>query len=376
MSLDKITTKSTSKSSADTDDIVLRQTKTTRLIFRPQLVTNDNNVAASVKGIFIFQRRGKNNEWQFVNKTTLAKLKKSEGIKLSLRSEELLIFYQGISRLYQLYQQFGLPQGSQTFSNISNKLQEVAGLSDEDLELLVKTGTNINMGVQALTRLLKWAGNVSKISDVLDQLERIDRNSIHTFTGIAMLREAKGIWDSNTDNSDEEFWQTQFTEQSYLLEQIFNYPIALINDKAYIGGKSINNTGGNIVDFLYKNVLTNSVMLVEIKTPNTPLLGPEYRDGIYNASHELTGTVLQVLDYRKSLTENINTLRDNFDTYDPPCKVIIGNTSQLDNLQKKKSFELFRRHFNGVEVVTYDEVFLRLSHLLNVLEGEGNKILL
>ena len=53
MSIEKITTKSTSSVSADTNDIVLRETAITRLIFRPQLVTNRNNPNASVNGIFI-----------------------------------------------------------------------------------------------------------------------------------------------------------------------------------------------------------------------------------------------------------------------------------------------------------------------------------
>jgi hypothetical protein len=369
MSIDKITTKSTSSVSADTNDIVLRDTTMTRLIFRPQLVTNSNNPNASVKGIFIFKKKGKNDVWENIHDTTLSEMKKGEYVSLQLHSQELLDFYKGVTNLYRLYAQDGIPQGNQTFINVTNKLLAVTNLSDDDFNQLVETGNDV--GINALLRLLKWASNINQISYVIDQLERFDINNIHALSGIAMLHEAKRIWDNNSENSDEQFWQSQFAERSYLLEQSFTYPVVLIKEKAYVGGKSIDNTGGNIVDFLYKNALTNSVMLVEIKTPATRILGTEYRNGIYNASQELTAAVLQVLNYRKSLTENINSLNSDFDfdTCNPPCKVIIGNTSELDNSNKKKSFELFRRHFNGVDVLTYDEVFLRISNLLQVLEG-------
>jgi hypothetical protein len=373
MSIEKITTKSTSSVSADTNDILLRETTITRLIFRPQLVTNNNNPQASVKGIFIFQRKGKNDVWEIVNEMTLANLKNGEGTKLYLHSEGLLKFYQGITKLYELYDQHGLPQGNQTFINITNRLQAVASLSDDDFKQLVETGNDV--GVKALLRLLKWASNVKDISAILDQLESLDINSlqhIRTFSGIATLHDALRVWGNNSTNSSEQFWQDQFTKRSFLLEQIFSYPVLLIKAKAYMGGKSIYNDGANYGDFLYKHALTSSAILVEIKTPTTPLLGPEYRDGIYNASAQLTGAILQVLDYRKSLTEEFRILRknDDIDMCDPPCKVIIGNISELNNAEKKKSFELFRRHFNGVEVLTYDEVFLRISNLLRLLEGK------
>jgi hypothetical protein len=370
MPVEKITTKSTSSVSADTNDIVLRETTTTRLIFRPQLVTNSHNLKASVKGTFVFQKKGKNDVWENINDMTLSKMKKAEGISLPLHSQEVLNLYCGITNLYKIYMVSGIPQGNQTFINVNNKLEAVAKLSEEDFNQLVEAGKEI--GISALLRLLKWASNINPISDVIDRLERSDISKIRSLSGIAMLQEAKTIWENNSDNFDEEFWQSQFAERSYLLEQIFTYPVVLIKDKAYVGGKSIDNSGGNIVDFLYTNTLTNSVMLLEIKTPATHILGKEYRKGIYNASQELTASVLQILDYRKSLIENFNSLNvdNNFDTYDPPCKVIIGNTSELDNSNKKKSFELFRRHFNGVEVLTYDEVFLRISNLLNLLVGE------
>jgi hypothetical protein len=44
-------------------------------------------------------------------------------------------------------------------------------------------------------------------------------------------------------------------------------PIFVIKSKAYMGGKNALNKGGGVVDFLIKNKVTNSVGLIEIKTP-------------------------------------------------------------------------------------------------------------
>lgn len=44
------------------------------------------------------------------------------------------------------------------------------------------------------------------------------------------------IWNSNKENTDEEFWQLTFNENAYVLSQIFAVPIVFIQDKAYVGG--------------------------------------------------------------------------------------------------------------------------------------------
>ena len=95
------------------------------------------------------------------------------------------------------------------------------------------------------------------------------------------------IWKQNQDNSDEDFWQRTLSDNSFVLSQMFANPVIIIKGKAYVGGKSITNTGGSIVDFLAKNDITNDAVLIEIKTPTTKLLGNKYRDGVYPISSEL-----------------------------------------------------------------------------------------
>jgi len=188
------------------------------------------------------------------------------------------------------------------------------------------------------------------------------------------MKRALKQWVDNRRNDDEEFWQGTLTQSAFVIEQIFHVPIVIIKSKAYVGGKSVLNTGGKVVDFLVKNRVTNAVALVEIKTPMTPLLGSEYRDGIYNPSTELNGAVMQVLSYMDSLTEERRKLLQNdavqASCFDPACLVILGHARrELVDENRKRSFELYRRQLSDVTILTFDELYVRTRRLVELLEG-------
>jgi hypothetical protein len=88
--------------------------------------------------------------------------------------------------------------------------------------------------------------------------------------------------------------------------------------------------------------------LVEIKTPKTRLLGSEYRHGVFPPSQELAGAVAQVANYRDSLAKENYTLAgkslEGFQTFDSPCLVVAGNSSELTDAAKK----LFQK-WHGVQ---------------------------
>ena len=157
-------------------------------------------------------------------------------------------------------------------------------------------------------------------------------------------------------------------------EQVFSWPTTIVKGKAYIGGKSVLNVGGNIVDFLMKNRLTQNAALIEIKAPVTPMVGSEYRNGVYNLSSDLSGAVMQILHYKHSLQEQYLALTrgqtDLFDSFNPQCAMLIGNAKQqLNHQDKMKSFELFRHQLQGVIIITYDELFAKTEQLIMLLEA-------
>ena len=369
------TVKSTSKRSATTDDIVLRETNTTRLIFRPILVDNVKEKEASVKGTFVFQRKGSSDVWEDSESTSLSSLKKGEGVKLELKSAELLNLFTEIQNLYGMFLESGIPRGEAQFVKANKAFEAVAGLSDKEITAVVK-GQQF-LGAQAVARLIQWASDAQNFTLMFERLESLKPESLinlNAAVGISTLKRALVTWSKHRSNSDEEFWQDLLTEQEFVLEQIFHVPIFVIKTKAYMGGKSALNKGGGVVDFLIKNNVTNSVGLVEIKTPKTDLLATEYRNGIYNISSELSGAVMQVLNYRDTLSKERNTLLSDdaidADAFDPKCVVIIGHArNELKDSNKLKSFELFRRQLTDVEVITYDELFDRSKRLVQTLEG-------
>jgi hypothetical protein len=117
-----------------------------------------------------------------------------------------------------------------------------------------------------------------------------------------------------------------------------------------------------------------SKLEIEIKTPKTKLLGSQYR-GVYSISHELSGTVVQVANYKRSLEREFFMLERRselkIESFEPPCVIIAGNyESELDSPNKKKAFDLFRSRLQGVEIITYDELFGKVCLLVDLLEGK------
>ena len=116
---------------------------------------------------------------------------------------------------------------------------------------------------------------------------------------------------------------------------------------------------------------------MEIKTPATKLLGAKYR-GTYRPSLELSGAVMQVLDYRRTLSKNLTSIVEGtshrLSAFAPKCVVVIGNgTLELDNDLKRGAFELFRSNSKDVEIVTYDELFRKLEVLASLFSLTRSK---
>jgi hypothetical protein len=176
-----------------------------------------------------------------------------------------------------------------------------------------------------------------------------------------------GTWDGHRQNADEEFWQLTFNENSYVLSQVFAVPMLFLKEKAYVGGMTLERSDSRFVDYVYSAESSREAILIEIKTPTTPLLASEYR-GNRPPSRELAGSVVQVLNYRAELTRNLHSLTDKTDiklrAFTPRCAIIIGNAAaELNDENSRRSFELFRTSLKDVEVITYDELFRKVEIL-------------
>ena len=227
-------------------------------------------------------------------------------------------------------------------------------------------------------RLIDWVASFARTEDIVNVLEKLkieDLRKINAAIDLENLKSILTIWKENQNNSNEEFWQNLLEKNLFIFAQVFSFPVILLEGKAYVGGKSIGNSGGKFVDFLCANTLTKNVALIEIKTPVTKLLGARYRGDVYNISSELSGSVIQVTNYKNSLLQNyvalVNSEDSVFETFNPRCIVIIGNLHrELVEKKQRKSLELFRMGLKDVQIITYDELFGKVEFLVNLLEGK------
>jgi hypothetical protein len=184
--------------------------------------------------------------------------------------------------------------------------------------------------------------------------------------------ESLHFWTKNQGNKDEEFWQSFFSENPQVIAQAVPDHILMLGHKCYVGGKSIDNQKANLIDFLYVTYPNRNVVLVEIKTPHTPLIGKQYRTNAHCMTEELSGAIVQILNYRDELCKNYYSLQfkspdKQFSHYDPLCLVLAGSLARENpSLNERRSFELFRSSLSGVKIITYDELFGKIKDLVDI----------
>ena len=367
--MEKVEIRSTSKHSASCTDIAVREGDQVRLLFRPELVDNPSNPSASVRGRFLYQRKGRGDRWEDFDKLAFSSLKKGEGYQLSLAAGELYKLLREIVPLYRFHRSEGVPAGKVELLKIDRSISEFLPLAEPDL--LAFLSAQGNDAVQILRAVLQWLSRQTTAQEFISEGGELPE--LNSLVGLANLRSVVKTWKANIDNNDEEFWQGIFANHSYVLSQLFAYPIVFIKGKAYVGGKDLSNSGGNVVDFLFRTESSGAAVLVEIKTPQTHLLGAKYRDGVFPPSTDLGGAISQVLQYSESLSADFHAItraEDHFTAARPHCIVILGNASrELVTDAKRRSFERLRERLVGVRVLTFDEVFRRIEGLILLLEG-------
>lgn len=363
----------TSSDSANCDPIVLRETSITRLVFQPQMVNNAKDSSAPLRGTLIFQRKGPSSDWEEHNEVQLNKLKAQEWVKLDLKPGEIHCLIAHVIALYKIYESDGIPRKKVHFIKIDLEEDHV----DEGLDISQLLRLGQKAGIDLLAQIVEWSTQIGNASEVFHRLADLDITTLqrlNSLVGITSLKSVLSLWENNESNDNEEFWQKTLSDNAFVLSQVFSFPLVIIKDKAYIGGKIVDNTKGHLVDFLAANSITKNSAIIEIKTPKTKLLGKKYRADIYSASEELSGAVIQVLNYRYSLSTDFLSVRrgyaELFDVVSPQCLIIAGHLKgQLTSDDHQRSFELMRNSLKDVLILTYDELFEKIRQLIAALEG-------
>lgn len=387
---DVISLTSTSSQTAVTSPVMLRDpTSTTRLYFKPLFVKNSKDPSKRVEGKIVYERKGKKDEGfptdngaEVLSKKSI---RKGDTLELSLDSSETKSLYLGLRKLYALAGSLEyMPYGSVSFVEVDDTAQKLLSMLKSNpsvARMLVAEPDGFKL-IEELFRLLTQGTSREKLQKVLDGLESPNLQELSSGINLVQLKSAARILRDNLNNWHEEFWQSEvFSKYPWIISQTFSSPCVLFGEKAYVGGKAIDNQSGNVVDFIYQNQMTKNVALVEIKTPCTPILGNQYRQQVRSLSREMSGAINQVLNYKQSLMRDYGNLvtasAKDFSAFNPPCVVIIGNTSEfnVDGIRDQaafSTFENFRNCLSGVTIVTYDELLKKIESWIDLLQTDAD----
>jgi hypothetical protein len=137
--------------------------------------------------------------------------------------------------------------------------------------------------------------------------------------------------------------------------------------EAYVGGRRPSGGGSQLADHVMGTGGDWSfAVLVEIKKPNTPLLGAYYREGAYKIHHELSNAVAQAQSNCQALIRMSSTAEGarEFDpraltVADPRGIVLIGDLTRFEEPAQRETFQRFRHNLWNPTVMTYDELLNR-----------------
>ena len=186
--------------------------------------------------------------------------------------------------------------------------------------------------------------NVAYLEDVIDKFKLLLKNT--------------------RDNEKE--WQKFFEEHGWILINLFPAQVVLYGREAYVGGKTIENKEGRVVDFLYQNGFKDNYAILEIKTHNKCLVKSKpYREPDTYASHDdLSGAISQCLDQKNTF---LTDMGQKYKALDPKVILVTGQKKSLSDSQAR-CFELVRSNQKNVDIVTFDELLEKIRGLRDVLQ--------
>lgn len=192
-------------------------------------------------------------------------------------------------------------------------------------------------------------------------------------------KEESGI---SENTKDEIAWQHFFNKNPWIFGYGLDYRYQNILQKEFSASDTDAAGKGQVnADFLIGD--NHFTTFVELKTPDTELFvntdSGQNRSGSWCLSNKLIYAVSQILEQKaagqiKLESEPFNSQGEKITQkgYDSKCILVVGNLNEeveksSDNSKikeiKKKTFELFRRDSRNVEILTYDELYMRAYHI-------------
>jgi hypothetical protein len=171
----------------------------------------------------------------------------------------------------------------------------------------------------------------------------------------------------------EAHWQRFFEQHKFVLSLAFARPVELSHTQFHAQGSGLTGTGAQIGDFLFKEQ-GQALAIVEIKTPDAPLMltTPYRKPHVFAPHSELSGAITQVLHQQSEVrtrwhghaNDNPSLRSSRADVI--RCIVLAGRRPVEEH--ELRCFEVFRNACKDVEVVTFDELLLKLEYLQQHLQ--------
>lgn len=299
----------------------------------------------------------------------------------------------------------GMPYGS-GFSFVGDEIGKFCEFLANIQSVAFQHNGTVNISDEELRKIALTSPQVnSLVGDNEELFAEILRHSItkKDVVAIAYRKKQLGIFRKLLDDpdyfddlkakkncKDELLWQQFFEKNPW----IFGYGLSFVyssglDDKRLeqvVRGYHVAQSGKRVDALLKTKALASTLCFVEIKTHKTPLLSSTaYRNGCWPPSDELSGAVAQIQGTVSYAGETIfgklqladskgfPTAEEVFN-FHPRSFVVIGSLSQLGgdhgvNQEQLRSFELYRRNTFQPEVITFDELYERATHIVEASES-------
>lgn len=201
------------------------------------------------------------------------------------------------------------------------------------------------------------------------------------FDQVKLMKQASG---------DEALWQIFFEKNQWVFGYGLSYFfVSSFEDKKLeqvVQGHDLLSHGKRADGLMKSRGIINSLCFVEIKKHTTALLDTSaYRPGCWAPSKELAGAVSQVQGTVAAAMQRLyglirpndkdgNPTGEEVFNFKPRAFIVVGDLSELTgdygvNTEKLRSFELYRNSIEGIDVITFDELYERSKFIVEASQS-------
>ncbi|MCY4088773.1 MAG: DUF4263 domain-containing protein [Candidatus Saccharibacteria bacterium] len=361
---DSIQTKYHKQGVSSVNHIILDETPTTRLIFYPKV--HDSGV----RGDIVRQKIGSDGQWKDRNDIDFRSLEADKGVKIPISTKATDLLFNKLRSLYEIVKK-GAPRSNKEL--IVTESDKALTIDDRNKQRILQQIINQNYSESFWEELSKTSPKLATQFSI-DRIQ-LDRQEVIKEFKTSLIQHA----------NEEKYWQKFFEDNPWMLQVAFGASIFMLAGETYLGGKSTKGKqgrGGVSTDFLFADESTKSFAVMEIKKPKSSLmlksayrgkLGSNLKNEIYSLGSELSGAIVQAQSQLTVAIENFQSLLgDNaefsykINLIDPKAILVIGMSGELQQQRQKDSFNQFRSGLHSPIIVTFDELYHRLSQIYGI----------